>query len=52
MTLQELIDFVRTLNREFPRTNNAERRVGLYVEIKVSDWYARMNGLDPAAVIF
>ena len=52
VTLQELIDLVHMLNRDFPRTNNAERRVGIYVEIKVSDWYARMNGQDPAAIIY
>lgn len=51
-TFQEAIDLVRMLNREFPRTINSERRVGLYVEIKCDDWYARYNGMDPAAVIF
>lgn len=43
---------VRMLNRDFPRTINSERRVGLYVEIKCDDWYERYNGQDPAAVIF
>ena len=28
-TPQEVIDLIRMLNDEFPRTNNAERRVGL-----------------------
>ena len=52
MTLQDVIDLVRTLNEEFPRVNNAERRVGLYVEIKKAHWYARWTGQDPAATIY
>ena len=51
-TLQEVIDVLRMLNRDFPRTINAERRVGIYVEIKNAEWYRRVNGLDPGAIIY
>jgi len=35
-TFQEVIDLIRMLNNEFPRTKNAERKIGLYIELK--DW--------------
>ena len=35
-TPQEVFDLFRMLNEEFPRTVNAERKIGLYIELK--DW--------------
>ena len=40
------------LNRDFPRNINAERRIGIYVEIKDVEWYGRVNSLDPSAIIY
>ncbi len=37
-TFQEVVDLIRLLNKEFPRTVNAERKVGIYVEIKDWQW--------------
>ena len=41
LTFQEVIDLIHTLNTEFPRTKNAERKIGLY--IKLNDWQWNMN---------
>ena len=40
------------LNEEFPRTNNAERRIGLYIEIKDWKWNKEWTGLNTADMIY
>ena len=39
--MQEVLDLIRMLNKEFPRVLNAERNIGLYIEIK--DWQWTMD---------
>lgn len=39
------------LNREFPRENNAERKVGLYIELKDYSWNIQYAGYNTADVM-
>ena len=47
-----MIDLLRMLQRDFPRTINSERRCGMEVEIKDIEFYRSYNGYDPTAAIF
>lgn len=51
LTFQEVIDLIRLLNKEYPRTNNAERKVGLYIELKDYSWNIEYAGYNTADVM-
>ena len=49
-TFQEVIDLIRMLNAEFPRVLNAERKIGLYIEIKDWQWNMDWVGYNTADI--
>jgi len=51
-TFQEVVDLIRLLNKEFPRTVNAERKVGIYVEIKDWQWNFEYAGHNQADMVY
>ena len=52
LTFQEVIDLIHTLNTEFPRTKNAERKIGLYIELKDWQWNMDWIGYNTADVFW
>jgi len=42
---------IRLLNKEFPRVNNKERKVGLYIELKDWSWNKLYSGYNTADVM-
>ena len=51
-TFQEVIDLIRMLNKEFPRTKNAERKIGLYIELKDWQWNIDWGGANSADLVY
>jgi len=52
LTFQEVIDLIHMLNTEFPRTKNAERKIGLYIELKDWQWNMDWVGHNTADVFW
>ena len=48
MTLQEVIDNLRSLVKESPRTTNEDTRIGLYIELKDYSHHLTTTGHDMA----
>ena len=51
-TFQEVVDLIRALNSDFPRTVNAERKIGLYIEIKDWKWNKQFAGYNTADLLY
>lgn len=49
---QDSIDLIRFLNKNYPRTKNAERNIGLYIEIKDWQWNMDWVGHNTADVLY
>lgn len=49
-TMQEAIDLIRILNKEFPRTSN-KRKIGFYIEIKDWQWTQDYSGQNVADLL-
>ena len=46
-----MVDLIHLLNEEFPRTKNAERKIGLYIEVKDWQWNIDYTGDNQADML-
>jgi len=51
MTLEETIDLMLELNRDFPRSDRTHP-VGLYIETKMYNYYLKEHGVDTAEELY
>jgi hypothetical protein len=48
MTLEDVIELMLNLNKNFPRHDNIGQKVGLYIETKMYNFYLNTYGRDLA----